>query len=40
MLSAVVPDDSKEEAAMTAFQSFASSFHHILDKEECPETKK
>lgn len=40
MLSAVVPDDSKEGAAMMAFQSFASSFQHVLDKEQCPDTKK
>jgi hypothetical protein len=40
VLSAVVPDYSKEENAMMAFQSFARSFQHILDKEQCPETKK
>lgn len=39
VLSAVVGDDVKERMAMTAFQSFAGTFQHILKKEQCPEKK-
>ena len=37
VLSAIVPNQAKEEGAMQAFQSYASSFQHILKKEQCPE---
>jgi hypothetical protein len=40
VLSAIVADDSREAVAMMAFQSFASTFQHILVKEQCPEVKK
>jgi hypothetical protein len=40
VLSAIVADDSREAAAMMAFQSFASTFQHILEKERCPDGKK
>ncbi|MEP7149816.1 MAG: hypothetical protein ABI857_13130 [Acidobacteriota bacterium] len=36
VLSAIVPDPSKESVAMDAFQSYAASFQHILRKEQCP----
>jgi hypothetical protein len=37
VLSAIVPNESKEGEAMQAFNSYASSFQHILKKEQCPE---
>ena len=39
VLSAIVADDSKEATAMMAFQSFASTFQHILKKDQCPQAK-
>ena len=36
VLTAIVVDDSKDETAIRAFQTFASSFQHILKKEQCP----
>ena len=40
VLSAIVPDPSKESVAMGAFQSYAGSFQHILRKEQCPQDTK
>lgn len=40
VLSAIVPDQSNEPAVMQAFQSYVSSFQHILQKEQCPEDKR
>lgn len=40
VLSAIVPDESKLDTAMGAFESYASSFQHILRKTQCPETTK
>ena len=37
MLSAIVPNQAKEGEAMQAFNSYASSFQHVLKKEQCPE---
>lgn len=37
VLSAIVPGEAKEGEAMQAFNSYASSFQHILKKEQCPE---
>ena len=37
LLSAVVLNQANEGAAMQAFESYASSFHHLLNKERCPE---
>lgn len=37
LLSAIVPNQVKEEEAMQAFNSYASSFQHVLRKEQCPE---
>jgi|GEM_PF-2756318 len=36
VLSAIVRDQSKEDAAMRAFESYAGSFQHVLRKEDCP----
>lgn len=38
VLSAIVPNQAKEEDAMRAFEGYASSFQHVLKKEQCPET--
>lgn len=40
VLSAIVRDQSKEGAAMGAFQSYANSFQHVLRREDCPEQAK
>ena len=37
VLSAIVPSEVKEGEAMRAFNSYASSFQHVLKKEQCPE---
>ncbi|MDT7540102.1 MAG: hypothetical protein QOE33_6 [Acidobacteriota bacterium] len=37
VLSAIVPDQAREGEAMQAFNSYASSFQHVLKKEQCPE---
>ena len=37
VLSAIVPNQAKEGEAMRAFNSYASSFQHVLKKEQCPE---
>lgn len=36
VLSAVVPSQAREGEAMRAFNSYASSFQHVLKKEQCP----
>ena len=38
VLSAILPEASKEWVVMQAFQSYAGSFQHILRKAQCPET--
>ena len=40
VLSAIVPDEAKLDVAMTAFESYASSFQHILRKTQCPDPTK
>ena len=37
VLSAIVPNEAKEDEEMQAFNSYANSFQHILKKEQCPE---
>lgn len=37
VLSAIVPNQAKEGEAMQAFNIYASSFQHVLKKEQCPE---
>ena len=37
VLTAIVRDQSAEDGAMRAFESYASSFRHVLKKEDCPE---
>jgi hypothetical protein len=39
VLTAIVRDDVADGNAMQVFQSYASSFQHVLKKEQCPETK-
>lgn len=39
VLTAIVPNQAADETAMQAFQSYASSFRHVLRKEQCPEEK-
>lgn len=36
VLTAIVRDRSAEDAAMQAFERYASSFQHVLKKEQCP----
>ena len=38
VLTAIVRNESADDLAMQAFQSYASSFQHVLKKEQCPET--
>lgn len=37
VLTAIVRDQSAEDTAMEAFEGYASSFQHVLKKEQCPE---
>ena len=36
VLTAIVPNQSAEDLAMQAFESYVSSFQHVLKKEQCP----
>jgi hypothetical protein len=36
VLTAIVPNQSANDLAMQSFESYASSFQHILKKEDCP----
>lgn len=36
VLTAIVPNQTAEQLAMESFQSYASSFQHVLKKEDCP----
>ncbi|MFN7948419.1 MAG: hypothetical protein U0Z53_23915 [Blastocatellia bacterium] len=37
VLTAVVREQSSEDTAMQAFESYARSFQHVLKKEQCPQ---
>jgi len=36
VLTAIVRDQSADDVAMQAFESYADSFQHVLKKEQCP----
>ena len=38
VLSAMMQDQSAEDRVMKAFETYASSFQHVLKKDQCPET--
>jgi hypothetical protein len=40
VLSAIVRDQAADEIAMQAFETYASSFRHVLKKEDCPKAEK
>jgi hypothetical protein len=37
VLTAIVRDQSAEDVAMQSFESYASTFQHVLKKQQCPE---
>ena len=37
VLSAMVANDTQDELAFQAFESYITSFQHVLDKKNCPE---
>lgn len=37
VLTAIVPNQAGDDLAMQSFESYASSFQHVLKKEDCPQ---